>query len=305
MRKKLPATLEKKILVKNRHCCCICQRDGIGQDVNTHHIDGNHNHNVESNLAVLCLIHASQADAGLKKGKLGSGKKLKPGEVKEYKKIWERKIDLENKHKKQIIPLYRKKHLEALFYFEIRKTANEIVSLNDTDKRIKDKFNYLDQFYFEEVFTDINLRKILLEAYSDMAIQTFERTELPKKICSSLENLFLHLVGPEDVSIGPQDKMLISKSIEVLETLGDFAAEFNKNSSVLQKVCATIYNFGEISTWYKLKQQKTKIYKVLNKIKNFSLHYEDEKKPASEVKKEQKKRQTMVDRYYNKLKRLR
>ena len=49
---------------------------------------------VAANLAVLCLVHASAADAGLKKGKLGSGKKLKPDEVREFKKIWEKERDI-------------------------------------------------------------------------------------------------------------------------------------------------------------------------------------------------------------------
>lgn len=101
MRHKLSPSLERCVLVKNRHCCCICQSDGYGKDVLVHHIDGNNSNNVESNLAILCLIHASQADAGLKRGKLGSGKKLKPDFVKQYKKIWERKIELELQHRKK------------------------------------------------------------------------------------------------------------------------------------------------------------------------------------------------------------
>lgn len=101
MRRKLPSSLEKHVLVKNRHCCCICQSDGYGKDVIVHHIDGKNSNNVESNLAVLCLVHASQADAGLKKGKLGAGKKLKPDFVKQYKNIWERKIEHELQHRKK------------------------------------------------------------------------------------------------------------------------------------------------------------------------------------------------------------
>jgi hypothetical protein len=66
-----------------------------------HHIDGNNSNNIESNLAVLCLVHASQADAGIKPGKLGSGKKLKPDDVTQYKRIWERKIELELQHRKK------------------------------------------------------------------------------------------------------------------------------------------------------------------------------------------------------------
>jgi hypothetical protein len=102
MRKKLPSSREKRVLIKNRHCCCICQNDGYGKEVEIHHIDGNNSNNIESNLAVLCLIHASQADAGLKKGKLGTGKKLKPDAVRQYKRIWERKMELEMQHRKKI-----------------------------------------------------------------------------------------------------------------------------------------------------------------------------------------------------------
>jgi hypothetical protein len=69
--------------------------------VEIHHIDGKNSNNIESNLAVLCLIHASQADAGLKRGKLGSGKKLKPDAVRQYKKIWEGRVELEMQQRKK------------------------------------------------------------------------------------------------------------------------------------------------------------------------------------------------------------
>jgi hypothetical protein len=182
MRKKLTTTQERNILVKNRHCCCICQRDSIGQDVLIHHIDGNPANNTAPNLAVLCLQHASMADAALFKGKLGSGKKLKASEVREYKKIWETKIDLENKYRRHAIPVARRKQLETLFHFEIRKTINEIVSLKDTDPDLKERFEYLDQLYFEEAVSNLNLRKLLLQAYSDISFQTIERAELPKRL---------------------------------------------------------------------------------------------------------------------------
>lgn len=103
-RKKLNSSTEQCILIKNRHCCCICQEMGIDKEVIIHHIDGNNRNNVISNLAVLCLVHASKADAGLHKGKLGSGRKLTPKYVLKYKDIWEKrcnkpsyKIDIEEK----------------------------------------------------------------------------------------------------------------------------------------------------------------------------------------------------------------
>jgi len=101
MRQKLPSSLERRVLTKNRLCCCICQNDGYGKEVFVHHIDGKNSNHIEPNLAVLCLVHASQADAGLMKGKLGSGKKLKPDLVRKFKRIWERKIELDLQHRKE------------------------------------------------------------------------------------------------------------------------------------------------------------------------------------------------------------
>lgn len=124
MRKKLSPSLERRVLVKNRHCCCICQNDGYGREVLVHHIDGNNSNNVESNLAVLCFIHASQADACLTKGKLGSGKKLKPDAVKQYKKIWERKTELGLQHRKENLPIREKNNLS--YYINLKSEKQNI-----------------------------------------------------------------------------------------------------------------------------------------------------------------------------------
>jgi hypothetical protein len=302
MRKKLPSKLDKKVLIKNRHCCCICQRDGIGKEVIIHHIDGNNSNNIISNLAVLCLIHASQADAGLSKGKLGSGKKLKPDAVREYKRLWERKIEVERNIQKQILPITQKKQVETLFYFEIRKTITEIIALNDADKRVKEKFKFLDQLYFEEAFSNLNLRKILIQAYSDISVLTIETNNLPKVLCASILNLFLHLVGPEEVPIRSEDKKLFAKSLDVLKTLGEFAAEFN-NKSVLKKVCDTIYEFGEIATWYNLKKEKREIYEILNKMKKYALDFEDKKRTKTVIN-EREERKKIIDKTLNDIKKI-
>jgi hypothetical protein len=145
MRKPLSPVLERKILVKNRHCCCICHKDGIGKEVWIHHIDGNNSNNVLSNLAVLCILHASQADAGLISGKLGAGKKLKPDEVREFKKNWETKIEQENNIQKNIVSIEKREQLEILYFFEINKTKNEILSCEKDSVLIEEKLDFLDQ----------------------------------------------------------------------------------------------------------------------------------------------------------------
>jgi len=89
MRVKIPPKIEIEILIKNKRCCCICKIDGLTKKVHIHHIDGDSSNNDFSNLAVLCFEHHSDADAGLILGKYGSGRKLKPEEVRSHKALWE------------------------------------------------------------------------------------------------------------------------------------------------------------------------------------------------------------------------
>jgi hypothetical protein len=280
MRTQLPSILERQILVKNRHCCCICQRDGLGKEIWIHHIEGDNSHNVISNLAVLCVSpHASQADAGLIPGKVGSGKKLKPDEVREYKKIWERKIEEENKIKKNILPVEKRNQLEILYLFEINKIKNEILSFEGNEKvnkiKIKTNFDFFDQLVIEEFISGIKIRKMLSDAYADMAIQTIgSQPEVIKRLAKSIWGLFLHLIGPLRVKIDSKDLILFRKNIDTLETLGTFTAEFNEEAFSLKEVCSIIFDLGEIAHWYNLSQEKVSIVNVLKKIKKSANSYE-------------------------------
>lgn len=275
MRIQLPSTLEKRVLVKNRHCCCICQKDGYGKEVWIHHIDGNNSNNVLGNLAVLCVSpHASQADAGLVSGKVGSGKKLSPDEVREFKKIWERKIDEENKIKKQVLSLQSRKQIEIFYVFEINKIKNEILSYEGKGSFVKEKFDFLDQLVLEELISGVKIRKILIKAYDEMSVQLIGESEKTKRLAKSIWGLFLHLVGPEHVKINQHDLIIFRKGIDAIETLGSFTAEFNDDISSLQSVCSIIYDLGMIAHWYGLKNEKSKILKALNAVKKSSQVYE-------------------------------
>jgi len=279
----LPAKLQRQVLVKNKHCCCICQKDGYGKEVIIHHIDGNNSNNVIPNLAVLCLIHASMADAGLSKGKLGSGKKLSQDEVKEFKRIWERKIEEEGKIQKNRVPINKRKELETLYLFEIHNTKNKILSYKDTDNRIEEAFEYLDQLVLEEFVSGLKLRRILLDAYSDMTLQSIESNNLTKRLAKSIWGLFLHLVGPHYVKITDEDKKLFLDSINSLETLGEWAAEFSSNESTLEGVCSIIHDFAEIASWYNLVHEKKKILMILNKMIKACDEYEKESKSQRNI----------------------
>ncbi len=136
MRKKLPKETEIEILIRNRNCCCICQDSGIGKEVIIHHINGNSSRNDITNLAVLCLTHASDADAGLRKGKLGAGKKLSSELVIEYKKRWEQKIAEDLKVSEPIRVPYDKLHKELLIKLESHLDTNRKNRLSELKKEL-------------------------------------------------------------------------------------------------------------------------------------------------------------------------
>ena len=303
MRQKLLPSLERRLLVKNRHCCCICQDDGYGKEVLIHHIDGNNGNNAESNLAVLCLIHASMADAGLKQGKLGTGRKLKPDSVRQYKRIWERKTDLERKRRTETLPLRVKKQLEILYRFEIDKTKNLILSLDDKDKRIKEAFNYYDQLVIEEFISGLDIRTVLLNAYSDLAVQTIDAIAVPRRLAKSLWGLLLHLIGPHEVTRTAKDKKIFRGCLRIFEILGEFSGEFGGGIPVLRAVGKEICEFAEIASWYNLAPERKRIYSVFRKIHKACGSF-DPPGGARSTKREINARQAVVRKYWDKAKRL-
>jgi hypothetical protein len=80
MRRGIPRSLRTKILLANRHACCVCERG----DVQIHHIDSNHSNNREENLAVLCQPHHDKATAPP-----SLTAQLEPAQVRKYKHSWE------------------------------------------------------------------------------------------------------------------------------------------------------------------------------------------------------------------------
>lgn len=78
----IPQKIQSRILLANRHACCVCQKGGV----QIHHIDGNPANNNLENLAALCLDHHDRATMTV-----GLTKKLKPDQVHNYKETWERR----------------------------------------------------------------------------------------------------------------------------------------------------------------------------------------------------------------------
>jgi hypothetical protein len=81
-RKRVPGDLNDRLMVANRHTCCICRQPR--HPVEKHHIDEDPSNNEWNNLAVVCRNCHGLISA---KGNLGA--RYSPGEVLRYKQDWE------------------------------------------------------------------------------------------------------------------------------------------------------------------------------------------------------------------------
>src|SRR5712692_1405406 len=82
----IPAAAREALLYRNDHTCCIC--NDRSRDVQIHHIDGDPANNAPENLAVVCLDCHSRVT-----GARGLGQSYRPGEVRKYKRTWERRLE--------------------------------------------------------------------------------------------------------------------------------------------------------------------------------------------------------------------
>lgn len=283
-RVKISHKTEVKILMKNKHTCCICRDFKSYQEPIIHHIDGNPSNNDENNLAVLCLIHASMADAGLRKGKLGSGKKLKPDEVLVFKRTWEEKCETEIRLEKRVLPVKERKQLEILYKFEISKRKNEILSLSQEQQHLRrNNYEFLQQLLIEEFITGLKLRPVILKAFSDIGLQSAGDNNIALPLIDAIGGLFLHLVGPEDVKMYPNDKKLLLESMDIFEIIGRYGAIKSEDVEVLKKTCQKIYELAEISSWYKFIEFKNKALKTLKKIRKKCLAFGTSEKAKKSI----------------------
>ena len=172
------------------------------------------------------------------------------------------------------MPFQNRKQIEIFYVFEINKIKNEILSYEGKGSFIKEKFDFLDQLVLEELLYGVKIRNILIKAYDEMSGQLIGEGVKTKGLAKSVWGLFIHLVGPEYVKINQNDLIIFRKGIDIIETLGSFAVEFNDDISSLQVICSIIYDLGMIAHWYSLTNEKNKIIRALNNVKKSTQNYE-------------------------------
>ncbi len=275
-RKKIPSKVGTEILFHSDRTCCICRDQS--KKVQIHHIDGDPSNNHPNNLAAVCIDHHDEIH---KKG--GVTKGFSPLLVKRYKLDWEQAVRSQRiqQHNPLKTPLGIEK---ALFQFEIRKTAYEILALNDTDTNgIEQRLDFLYNIhlleglleeentpykYTEQILNDLDLIVVLIALGSE------------NKACliaNKIYEFFWHFVGPERVQIEEKGIDNLRQSIETLGTIGRFSGEFSKSLKVIESVSTAFDNIWNILIWYDLESEALLVLNQVDKIlEACKTMYEDE-----------------------------
>ena len=241
--------LTLKVLLKNKRMCCVCHSPD--KAVQLHHIDGNPANTVENNLAVLCLLHHDQATAGLVKGNVGLGVKLSPTEVRMHKSTWEKTVISELAPQQKTVSENKRRQFFRLFEFEVLRVKNEIMSTSSKTV-VKERFRYLVEFAMEEIKSGIYFRKVLLEAFQDIAITMVGDEDVSVPLVNAIRNVNDHLVGPEYVEIDSRDKAVLVKSLAALETIGSYGVFVTSRTTLLRSACRAVVELADIASFYNL-----------------------------------------------------
>ena len=262
-RSRIPQKIADELMFANDHTCCICRTKG--KHVQIHHIDGDDSNNALRNLAVLCLECHSRVT-----GDEGLGRSFTAGEIKQYKRTWEFMV------RKRLIgeEARRRPMKEGVSYFD--RTACEILAMNDGDPRIGEKLETLSNLNIIVGCTD----EILNTFFHLAVMSSMSQKQTAAMLANHIYELFPHLVGPDQVPLGPDDERRLEQGVKLLGTIGQFNGEFSKDIEVVRAACDNLYNMCEIVISYELEKIGTLIASELQKIKESCLVvYEDAEKP--------------------------
>lgn len=247
-RKKIPKNIEEEILFNSNHTCCICR--GKRKDVVIHHIDGNNSNNEQENLAVVCLDCHSKIT-----GRRGLGKAFKPGEVKRYKRAWEKQVqDMRKIHRPRI---YYGKELIS----QIDLIVCEILACSKNKPRVEELLDILYELHLWRGNRELD--KKIIEGFEHLAIMSgLSDPKVANILAEKAWEMCWHFVGPEDISMNKIDERYIIRCIGILETLALFNSEFARGRKVSESTSKYSENFFEIGIWYSNKKIGEAVLKV-------------------------------------------
>jgi hypothetical protein len=235
MRNKIPLSIVEELLFKSDHSCSICGQSG--KDVQLHHIDGDNSNNVIDNLIVLCLDCHSKVT-----GTAGLGRVYTPGEVKRYKRSWEKTVAQRRgisrpvvRHRKEVVS-----QVDIMFC--------EILA-SKSPERAKELLDALYELHVYRGSTELDAS--IVEGLQHLALMAgLNSAILSAFVAEKLWDMCYHFVGPKEVPMNKVDKKHVLSCVSALGTLGDFSSGYIRQKKATEAFCSSIWNFLEIAVWY-------------------------------------------------------
>jgi hypothetical protein len=247
--------LEQQILFIENHTCAICRDPN--KDVQIHHIDGNPHNNVLDNVIVLCLDCHSKVT-----GNRGLGKSFSQGEVRRYKRSWEKTV--QELRAVRPTPADTTKNLLP----QIDMLICEVPALPPSSQRIATIFSLIYELHLWRGDSLLNAR--ILDGFGHLAIMCGLSQEgiAALHLAETTWQLCWHFVGPDDVPMDSKDTKLVIEAVEVLDTLAHFTCEFTTRHDVVQKTCDSLENFLGIGVSYSDKDIVHRVISAYDKAVN-------------------------------------
>jgi len=168
-----------------------------------------------------------------------------------HKSTWEKTVISELAPQQKTVSENKRRQFFRLFEFEVLRVKNEIMSTSSKTV-VKERFRYLVEFAMEEIKSGIYFRKVLLEAFQDIAITMVGDEDVSVPLVNAIRNVNDHLVGPEYVEIDSRDKAVLVKSLAALETIGSYGVFVTSRTTLLRSACRAVVELADIASFYNL-----------------------------------------------------
>lgn len=235
-RSPIPSSVADEVLFQADHTCCICRTRG--KDVQVHHVDGNRDNNKASNLAVVCLDCHSKIT-----GRRGLGQSYSTGEVRKYKRSWDKIVlDARRVHKPQI--RYKKELVSQIDFI-----ICDVLARKQDSPRVGELLNILFELHLWRGGPEIDAK--IVEGLHHLALMSgLSYPRIASLIAEKLWEMCFHFVGPEDVDMDKKDQKYVLDCIDALRTLAEFNCEFGHGRKATESIAENSENFFEIALWY-------------------------------------------------------
>ena len=260
-RSSIPRTIADEVLFQADHTCCICQIKG--KDVQIHHIDGNPSNNKTSNLAVTCLDCHSKIS-----GRRGLGQSYSVGEVRKYKRSWDKKI-LDNRRVHRPRIRYKKELVSQIDF-----VICDILARRQNSPRVEELLNILYELHLWRGGPEIDAK--IVEGFHHLALMTgISYPRIATLVAHKLWEMCFHFVGPDDVAMNKKDQKYVLNCVGALQTLAEFNCEFGHGRKAIESITENGENFFEIALWYNRRNIANTILRTYKK--SIMACYEEDK----------------------------